>query len=401
MLLFTQLLLVTLFISSSLEIRGFRRRQYENDCTLAPNVLAPDLPENCHDFNDEKVEGPLEVLTAEKLNQHPAAIVNLSISGGLSGIEQDCFSSHKTSLKSIAIVGNNIPTFPGYTFSYLSLNKLDLRNNDIVYLGLHPFDDSKIEDLNLNYNKISTLLKSAFSAEISCIRIAKNRVSFIEPQCFPGSLEMLDLRHNLLYDIESDHFSNLENLKKLYLANNHLQNVDFTGNKMKKLELLDLSFNDLTSINQTSFSELTKLEILNLTSNNIKWISSGTLQVFDKLKVLDISLNRFSNFPYNELHNSVEAINSFGNPWNCECFFRMERHLAKNQISSFKCELNSKDLPFCVVYEDKCVDVPNESLITVFKGHMSPDLIQYCSLSGPIKHLADDLLLPEPLDSAV
>lgn len=379
-----QCFLVLLFVTDSLEIRNFRRRQYVDDCKLAPNVLAPDLPENCHELNVNENTGPREVVEIkDRLDRYPSLITTVNITGGQSHIAGYDFIGQRQSLENISIVGNNIPTFPSHAFSLLTLKNLDLRRNNIMYLGLHPFDNSTIQDLNLNENSISSLLKTTFATNISRIRLAKNRVSFMEAQCFPNSLVSLDLSYNLLYDIDRGHFSNLENLIELFLSNNHLLNVDFTNSKLKALETLDLSFNQITNVNEASFVALMNLKFLNLTKNEIKRMSPATLEIFARLKILDVSFNRFSNFPYNSLSKSVVAVNHFGNPWNCECFFRLERYLAHNKIKTFKCDGRHNDLPFCVSYGDVCTDIPNESLITVFVERTSPDLLQFCVLSAP------------------
>lgn len=356
----------------------YSRGQCEAESLSEYLRIYDEFPRSCEEFY---ITNRREVLTAEKLKD--VYINDLKLIGGISGIQKNCFK-YRTNLGSISIVSNNLPTLNNFTFSGLELRELNLTKNNIVELGLTPFGDSVIGKLDLSYNKISTLLRSSFTPRFVDVRISRNRVSYIEPQCFHSKLEYLNLDHNLLYYINRDHFSNLDNLKELYLNNNRIVTIDFTNNDLKKLTKLDLSYNQIKILNRASLDSLANLKYFNLTHNRIKWMSSTILQIFWKLETLDISLNHLTNFPYSSLPSSVKTFNAFANPWNCDCFFHMEKYLTYNKIV-FNCNSLPGQGPVCISYGNRCRNTANDTLVAVFMENISPNLTPYCKGPGSLR----------------
>lgn len=329
------------------------------------------FPRECHEFY---ITNTTEALTAEKLKN--LQINDLKLIGGIASIQKNCFK-YVTNIYSISIVGNNLQTLRNFTFSGLELRELNLTKNNIVELGLTPFGDSVIGKLDLSDNKISTLLRSSFTPGFVDIRISRNRISYIEPQCFHGKLEYLNLDHNSLYYINWDHFSNLKNLKELYLDNNRIVTIDFIGNDLRQLTKLDLSYNQIRNLGRASLESLANLKYLNLTGNQIRWMSPTTLQIFWKLETLDVSLNHLTSFPYSSLSTSVKSFNAFGNPWNCECFFHMEKYLIYNKVV-FNCNSSLSQGPLCIAYGNRCSNAANDTLVAVFMENIPANLMPYC-----------------------
>lgn len=372
-------LLVILLFTSDLVQPSESKGQCEVDSLSEYLNHYLSLPYQCDEIY---ITNTTEVLTSSKLKKATNLITSIKIIGGVSGIQKSCFK-YKSGITNITIAGNNLPTFSTFTFSGLSLIELNLTNNRIVDLGLNPFGNSAIKILDLSYNKISTLLKSSFSSPFLDINISRNRLSYIESQCFNSDLQFLNLEYNSLYYVSKDHFSNLRNLRELYLGNNRLVDVDFSDNNLDRLEILDLSYNQIKSLHRIAFSSFLNLKYLNVSRNQIKWMSSTTLQIFANLETLDISLNYLTSFPYSNLPNSIVNFNTIGNPWNCKCFFHMEKYLLYNKVI-FNCDyVSNHDVPFCISYRETCNNRANDTLVAAFVENISTKLTTYCNGSAP------------------
>lgn len=108
-------------------------------------------------------------------------------------------------------------------------------------------------------------------------------------------LNILDLSLNNLSVIQDQTFKFLRNLKILRVSNNILQMHDFSPlfHSLQSLQELDLGQNKISLINATSFQGLFSLTSLSLKLNDIKVMPAELFDSLENLTELDISGNPF------------------------------------------------------------------------------------------------------------
>ncbi|XP_067829222.1 podocan-like [Heptranchias perlo] len=204
----------------------------------------------------------------------------------------------------------------------------------------------KLRSVYLHNNNLTNagLPKAMFSGsdKVNILILSNNNLTCV-PENLPPLLMQLNLQNNRISKIPKGAFSNLKQLRELYLQCNNLSNAGIdsqTFSKMKGMEYLDLSSNNLvkipeglppnivilqlgknriTSISKHSINRIRNLEYLLLQNNRI---TAGRIhkEAFGKLRKLH-TLHIFNN-PLRKvpaslprrlrslmlLHNSIEQI---------------------------------------------------------------------------------------------
>uniref|UniRef100_A0A182RR96 Uncharacterized protein n=1 Tax=Anopheles funestus TaxID=62324 RepID=A0A182RR96_ANOFN len=85
----------------------------------------------------------------------------------------------------------------------------------------------------------------------------------------PYDVEILDLSINIISSIENDNFMHYDNLVKLFLSENSIQTISLDAFvNQRRLTTLDLSYNRLEHLNEQLFERNLQLVDLNLSGNN-------------------------------------------------------------------------------------------------------------------------------------
>lgn len=110
---------------------------------------------------------------------------------------------------------------------------------------------------------------------------------------------------------------------QLLLSGNNISTVDLNSNihVLENLEVLDLSNNHITFINDKSFEKLSKLRELRLNDNKLHHFSSMVLDEQSNLEILDLSGNNiqcFSSIFFNKA-TRIREIKVIGNDLLCDC----------------------------------------------------------------------------------
>ena len=114
----------------------------------------------------------------------------------------------------------------------------------------------------------------------------------------------------------------MKNIKKLFLNNNQIENIDILGKKyinIKKISDLDLSNNNISNIKSIKRMFLENIINLNLNNNKIKSINPLENVYFPKLIILDISQNLVNG----RLQKNIDIMENFKIGKRPECFFLM------------------------------------------------------------------------------
>nr|XP_012217554.1 PREDICTED: leucine-rich repeat-containing G-protein coupled receptor 5A-like [Linepithema humile] len=276
------------------------------------------------------------------------------------------------------------------------LTVLDVSHNNLSNLNF--FDVlTELINLDLSFNKLTILPADSllYLQHLKILRINNNRLLSLDLQNLPLSLSELYAESNLInalslqkssiciLNIQENHISNvhknltlLNKLKSLNISGNFLS--DFPDVSLKNIEMLDLSFNNLTIIPETvSLKNFPNLKIFHISGNHLKDIkirselklerfevnfvetieeideqtflllrerTNGCINVtvsrntklstieenvFQHMNIcsLDLSYNRFThlpsklfkNFNNENISNTKYLINLQGNPFICNC----------------------------------------------------------------------------------
>ena len=156
----------------------------------------------------------------------------------------------------------------------------------LVIVPNNLFED--ILFLNLSFNYINTLDKSSFIkySYITNLDLSNNNVNLIETGTFDplNFLLVLNLSYNTNLNIEKvDLFRYTKRLSSLQLSQCNLRAIPVSFlNDLPKLESLDLSFNNLSSIHiKLSSGEL--IGCINLHNNNLQEITFNTVSIGGKV----------------------------------------------------------------------------------------------------------------------
>lgn len=217
----------------------------------------------------------------------------------ISAVDKKAFAGCEDSLEEILLVGNLITTI---TFEKLDqfccLNYIDLELNKIVQLDCNSFPSTRTWEgahIDFSYNELKNIdLNCDKSFKSLTLNIDHNN---LENLTFPASEMMKNLRKISANKNQISSMSiqaNLDNLNKLRLSKNNLEDISDI-NRCPALELLDISYNFIESIDASSFYGMSNLQFLDLKNNNISEIRRGAFSYQRNLTELDLSHNKLEN----------------------------------------------------------------------------------------------------------
>ncbi len=216
----------------------------------------------------------------------------------------------------------------------ISLNTLDLSNNELKQFNLEPLGNSDdLEVLNLANNKLDEI--NVFERQFNGLKklYLQNNLLNTIPHCLiNGGLRELDLSDNVFVDcyiLESHIFTNLEvinlsknlledfdadflryskGLKKLNLSSNQLQYINLENLPIRELEELELQQNKLSQINFPVDKDRSELQLLILSENNLQDLEVNQFSQFTKLQYFYLNGNLIENIDLSPLTNLQNLI---------------------------------------------------------------------------------------------
>ncbi|GAB5366454.1 hypothetical protein AAMO2058_001145100 [Amorphochlora amoebiformis] len=134
--------------------------------------------------------------------------------------------------------------------------------------------------------------------DLRCLRLVGNDISTLQPGVFDhlSRLEILDLSFNSLTSIPSGVRNAGKSLRELRLDGNYiciLSPKAFEG--LSNLKILTLGSNQLHTLAEGAFHGLESLEKLSLWNNKLKRLSVGLFQTLKSLRNLDLSDNKLQS----------------------------------------------------------------------------------------------------------
>lgn len=244
-------------------------------------------------------------------------------------IDDDTF--HNMDTKYLSLDNNQLTSIGTWLTPLIQLTFLSINHNRIKKLDYKNFiQHKKLQLLSLSYNEISTIDLEAFSSleNLEFLNLAHNNIKTIhnEYNSLPNILQ-LDFSHNRIEHVQEDAFKNCtkigeidlgnNNLKtlpnhfyiksvlaRIYIANNHLDNVNFVKDSIN-MDTLDISSNKYEHIADLNLPKLNTLYIHNnhLDHNVIKEILSNHST---SLKYISFNNNNLSCIGLVELWSELQ-----------------------------------------------------------------------------------------------
>ncbi|KAK7076213.1 hypothetical protein SK128_023565 [Halocaridina rubra] len=276
----------------------------------------------------------------EKAFDNLDALRSLSLSNNKMSIDPaEAFNGFRYTLQYLNLLGDNMGSIP--------MEKLkEMRN--VRTLGLSTLPDSSlskedfqgfgpaVEKLYLMKNGISGISGNAFEhvPGVKILDLSNNRIGSIDNEAFlhiGGGLEELRLSSGLsMSQLPPQPMQYLTNLRELDLSNNdlttingecfrymrRLRNLNIQDNKINSLsrnhfqgqyhpylESIQLSFNSIKMIEPQTFHDYTNLKYLYLDDNQITRIQRSGFSNLDNLEHLDLEGNNIRELDYEAFQN--------------------------------------------------------------------------------------------------
>nr|XP_026691209.1 slit homolog 2 protein isoform X2 [Ciona intestinalis] len=355
------------------------------DCSRQGLVTIPD---NIPPYASELIlsHNRIEMITSVGYFKKLRNLKKIDLSNNqLAAIEDGSFSGAESVLE-LWLNDNVLSDLRGSMFSGLhNLRTLLIRNNHLSCIGNHTFAGlSTVRHLALYSNQITTILSGAFSTmtSLSTLNLLSNpldcnchlswlstwlrqsHVASGNPRC----AEPRFLREFPVADINprdfrcsTDHEARAaptclpvqkcpeqctcegtivrcanagltsvpvddipHDVTELYLEMNDIREIPVAIKKFIYLTTLDLSNNELASVSDWMFSNLTRLSTLLLAYNRLRCIPPKAFAGLRSLRILSLHSNELSSLPegaFNDL-TSLSHVGFGANPWYCDCNLR-------------------------------------------------------------------------------
>ncbi|KAK8393681.1 hypothetical protein O3P69_006777 [Scylla paramamosain] len=253
---------------------------HNNIWTLPPRALCGPAALHHLNLSFNRLQDVLELgFSDQPLDAHALNATNttFSVHAGFSAAEEDVGGDGcGHALQELILDHNDLVRLPPRSFRTLGgLRELHLRNNDIRLIASEAFRGmAALQVLYLSNNHIIALQNGTFSENrvLERIHLNNNSLTALSPGVFRGLLELqvLNLSDNNLY-LDSSHDDLLRGLRRLVI--------------------LDLSRNALTTITQHLFRDLTSLQRLDLSHNTIQNLEDDSFTSLSNLYAIDLSHN--------------------------------------------------------------------------------------------------------------
>ena len=247
----------------------------------------------------------LTTLPSDGFSQLPK-LKTLRLEGNkLSEIEDHAFGG-LDSLKTISLANNNLNELPPELFATSSssssrLQELYLQNNSLKVLPPGLFSNlNQLLILNISRNEISDewLSPSTFTSltRLVALDLSHNKLTRLDQNALRGmsSLQILNLKHNLLHTIAPNTFIRQHNLHILLLSHNKLDQLHHKAlSGMSVLKSLSLDNNLLASLHRNALKNCSSLQDLALNNNLLSEVPRA-IKPLSLLRTLDVGENNIA-----------------------------------------------------------------------------------------------------------
>ncbi|XP_065156007.1 chaoptin-like [Atheta coriaria] len=201
-----------------------------------------------------------------------------------------------SALHTLILFGNNISNFDNALGYLPSLEELDLSHQNLNSISNELFPEiSALRKLNMSNNIISKITPNAFKnlKELMILDLSNNKLNVLNP---------ISLQDSQNPNTPKYIFDNLQKLHTIILFVNNISNFDNALGYLPSLHKLDLTYQNLSSISNKMFPEISAIKYLNISNNKINQIYPNTFVNMQNLEHLDLSHNQIKNMHIASLH---------------------------------------------------------------------------------------------------
>ncbi|XP_011690572.1 PREDICTED: chaoptin-like [Wasmannia auropunctata] len=221
-------------------------------------------------------------------------------------------------IPAVALTAQNIP---GLAWLNVTANPL-VRIHEISSEARYP----ALQEIHISGTNLTIVTSQDFEAFPALMHLfmGSNMISRVSPSAFRSlsNLLTLDLSINDLELLPQERLKGLEHLRLLNLTHNRLKELEDFPSDLKALQVLDLSYNQISKVGKGTFQHLENLAELHLYGNWISLISPDAFKPLKKLRILDLSRNYLANLPLNAfrpLETQIRSLRAEENPLHCDC----------------------------------------------------------------------------------
>ncbi|KAG8454460.1 hypothetical protein GDO86_000906, partial [Hymenochirus boettgeri] len=257
---------------------------------------------------------------------------------------------------SISVEFTNITSLCNGSLSALPfLKELHLSSNALHSLPNHfPHPLSHLHTIDLTNNFIKSVSPTLFldTPALRSLVLKGNLLSKLWVSKVPilERLEWLDLSENNITTLNPLSFYSFHNLENIDLSYNQIQELPPSLLKaFPLLQRLNLEGNNLTSLPSSVFTGTPFLKHVYLGKNSLHFLPERLFLPIISLKTLDLSDNQLSRLPPGLLQEArglgekmEQSLDLSYNPWHCDCHLLSMHLWVSKHISSFYSINNTK-----------------------------------------------------------
>ena len=190
---------------------------------------------------------------------------------------------------------NELVSLPSNISNLRNIQILKLDHNQLVSLPSDISNLRNIQLLKLDHNQLVSIPELSRSKKLLFLRLDGNHLSSLSNYTFPirSILKDLILSNNALTSLPSGLFINLPKLERLHLSQNELVSLPYDISNLRNIQILLLDHNRLVSI--PKLNHFKKLRIMQVDGNNISSLSDDTFPVISCLDQLILSDNALTS----------------------------------------------------------------------------------------------------------
>ncbi|KAM8905630.1 matrix-remodeling-associated protein 5 [Spinachia spinachia] len=205
-------------------------------------------------------------------------------------------------------------------------------------------------ELHCTFRSLITI-PAAVSRDVERMNLGFNSINTITDKSLAGlrKLELLMVHGNDIHSLPQGVFKDLTSLQMLKMSYNKLKQINRnTLRGLRALARLHLDHNRLEFIQPDAFQGLTSLRLLQLEGNQLQQLHPATFTTFtlmghfhfSTLRHLYLSDNRLTSLPSTLVATLQQLENLYlhGNPWICDCNMRWLHDWDKTSPGVLKCK---------------------------------------------------------------